>query len=1297
MRIRGFLLILVLTIVLSPLAAAAQTNVWISNGPGGRDEVTSLAIDPANSSVLFAGTGSGVYKSVDGGASWAAASSGLPPAGVSGLAMDPHDSSRLYAWGYTLYVSTNGGGSWSILAMLSDRLSEFVIDPANTKVLYAAVRNKVYKSADQGSTWTAILSSPYGSPGDFQVLALDPAHPGTIYAGELANYYDSGGVLHKSTDGGATWRDTGLFKNITCLAIDPLSPNILYAGAALSVHHGAVVVPAGFFKSLDGGATWTEILANGTHQYFSSLQFHPFVPTELYATNGRLVRSLDGGATWTDVSPDAGFLQTPQSVVFDPTTPSTFYATAPAGLLKSVDRGIHWAEINIQRRYAQISAIAVDPSGPDTVYAGSVYGEVSVTTDGGATWQRRGVVPSGGAVYTLLVDPASPSTIYAGDLKGLFKSTDRASTWVALDALPQYVTSLVIDVRDHLTLLAASEGEHLSRSTDGGASWQPISLPSLSVSLLVADPVSPHGFYAVMNSPVVRDGGLYKTSDSGSTWTRVSDLYGSALAADPVNPSVLYMGGASITYPLEGFNLYRSIDGGKNWSLLYHETDYSLFVSQLTVHPVRPSLLYVLKSTGVAASVDGGVSWWDFGGLPRPGSLVSNRSLFAVNPLNPDVAYVGSSSGGVYRLELSKDVGPSAPVIAEQPQSATIGTTPGLTVHFTVSATGRPVPSYQWQLSTNGGGWWTDISNSAYSGVRTSRLTVTMGTSGRSTMFRCLVSNVAGSKTSDAVSLTIYGVTATPSTLYFNGSINRDRTAISALTRPQDVWVSGVGTGAAWTATTDAPWLIIIGGSGTGTGRFTVSIDPTNLPPEFSTPSPGTIRIAASTPTSSTTVPVRFSYTDPVRYWSSLYPQTQGWFDTPSEGATNLQGSIAVSGWALDTIGIDRVEIWRDLVDGETTPPYYGPEHPGHGKVYIGNAVFVDASRPDVEYLYGTYPFARRAGWGYLLLSHGLWSQGNGTYKLSAFAFSVDDRATVLGTKTITVDNANATQPFGAIDTPGQGETVSGSFYNYGWALTPVASPTCSMRGGTVQMAIDSGPLQPVMYGDNRPDVAAAFPGLPDSINASGAVWLDTTTLTNGLHQIGWLVTDSCGRQDGVGSRFFNVLNTEAAPARTAQDVAGAAGRPSMSVGASVPGQNTRQTMTRRPGNRDPGTVSRQRASTIATWQIGPWAGMVTARTGFGPRATLEPLVPGDDGVRHVQIGQLSRLELHIGPGIEAGYLEANGTRRDLPVGSRFDPTTGIFTWMPAPGYFGTYNLVFLRDGEEIRIAVAITGGEQRH
>src|SRR5205823_1867944 len=112
-----------------------------------------------------------------------------------------------------------------------------------------------------------------------------------------------------------------------------------------------------------------------------------------------------------------------------------------------------------------------------------------------------------------------------------------------------------------------------------------------------------------------------------------------------------------------------------------------------------------------------------------------------------------------------------------------------------------------------------------------------------------------------------------------------------------------------------------------------------------------------------------------------------GTMDTPTAGATALQGSIAVTGWAVDDIMVDRVELWRDLQPGETTPPFAStPSDPRNGKVFIGNATFVSDARSDIEALNPTTPLNYRGGWGYLLLTWGLWNRGNGTYTLYAIA-----------------------------------------------------------------------------------------------------------------------------------------------------------------------------------------------------------------------------------------------------------------------------------------------------------------------
>ncbi|MCP4220477.1 MAG: hypothetical protein GY765_37965, partial [bacterium] len=186
----------------------------------------------------------------------------------------------------------------------------------------------------------------------------------------------------------------------------------------------------------------------------------------------------------------------------------------------------------------------------------------------------------------------------------------------------------------------------------------------------------------------------------------------------------------------------------------------------------------------------------------------------------------------------------------------------------------------------------------------------------------------------------------------------------------------------------------------------------------------------------------------------------------------------------------------------------------------------VDGARPDVEENYSAYPKAYQAGWGYLLLSNFLPNGGNGTFTLYAKATDAEGNEVTLGSKTITVDNANAVKPFGAIDTPTQGGSASGSsFVNYAWALTPVPN-TIPTDGSTITVYVDGVALGNPVYNQYRDDIATLFPGYNNSNGAAGHFYLDTTAYTNGVHTISWSVKDDAGNSDGIGSRYFTINNS---------------------------------------------------------------------------------------------------------------------------------------------------------------------------
>jgi hypothetical protein len=230
-----------------------------------------------------------------------------------------------------------------------------------------------------------------------------------------------------------------------------------------------------------------------------------------------------------------------------------------------------------------------------------------------------------------------------------------------------------------------------------------------------------------------------------------------------------------------------------------------------------------------------------------------------------------------------------------------------------------------------------------------------------------------------------------------------------------------------------------------------------------------------------------------------------------------------VTGWSLDSIEVTSVGIWREPVRNEPTA--------SNGLVFIGNATFVEDSRPDVLATYPSAPLNYRGGWGYMLLTNflpnsgGAAGPGNGSYNLHAIAVNKSGGTIDLGTRTVTVDNAQASKPFGTIDTPAQGATISGNAYvNFGWALTQ-SGYNIPVDGSTITVMVDGVGMGHPTYNQYRSDIATFFPGLANSNGAVGFFYLDTTKLTNGVHTISWVVYDNQGRGDGIGSRYFTVEN----------------------------------------------------------------------------------------------------------------------------------------------------------------------------
>lgn len=353
-----------------------------------------------------------------------------------------------------------------------------------------------------------------------------------------------------------------------------------------------------------------------------------------------------------------------------------------------------------------------------------------------------------------------------------------------------------------------------------------------------------------------------------------------------------------------------------------------------------------------------------------------------------------------------------------------------------------------------------------------------------------------------------------------------------------------------------------------------------------------------------------------------------GYVDTPIDNAAGVTGSLAMTGWALDNALVTRLRILRDPVAGE----------PSGSLVYVGDGSFVVGARTDLAALYFALPGNTRAGWGLLILTNFLPNLGNGTFRLHAYADDADGNSTLLGTKTITCTNNSSTTPFGAIDTPTPGQTVSGTINVFGWVLSRGTRRADPPGGGTVRVVIDGVAVGSPGAWNRRSDLTALFPAAQYSgiATALGVFPLDTTTLANGVHQIAWGVTDNQGGASGIGSRYFTVANGAASTLAQSTVAAG--------------------------------------MSSTGTAAVDMTLRSLQGRRGFDLDAPFRTYRYNAEGLAVVQAEELDRIELRTGA--SEGFLATPNGLQALPFGARLD-ADGTFTWQPGVAFVGTYDFVF--------------------
>ena len=309
--------------------AAAQDTGWVLQGEGGL--VTALVLDPVNPAILYATTARGIFKTIDGGASWHPQGGALDGKSILALAIDPRHNATVFATTDTggIYRSLNGGEHWSEAntGLAARYVGSIAVDSAST-VWAGTEAGRIFKSSDGGDSWTETV--PPTAHISVMAIAPDPVKPGTLYVGT-----NSEGV-YKTVDGGTTWTHlTKGLKRATVwnILVDKSAPSTVYAGT----HEG-------FYKSINGGEYWTPGNRGLTSFNILALAVDPASPSTLYAgTAAGVFSTSDAGDSWRSLYPDLYST----AIALDPSTPSTLYAGTHLGVMKTQDRGARWSPLRM--------------------------------------------------------------------------------------------------------------------------------------------------------------------------------------------------------------------------------------------------------------------------------------------------------------------------------------------------------------------------------------------------------------------------------------------------------------------------------------------------------------------------------------------------------------------------------------------------------------------------------------------------------------------------------------------------------------------------------------------------------------------------------------------------------------------------------------------------------------------------------------------------------------------------------------------------------------------------------------
>jgi ELWxxDGT repeat protein/autotransporter-associated beta strand protein len=532
---------------------AGITWTLLGNSVFNRHNIAKVIVDPTNANTVYVAVpgggmnglsgSTGIWKSTDGGTTWANTTSSIDTNGRwADVAMDPSNSQRLIATlaqttaKNGLYVSTNGGGAWTLInggapvgtAANNARVAFSVSSPLVAYTSWADTTNRVlgiWKSVNGGANWSQLSNVPeYLDGGGVydDSLAVNPTDPNVVYAGGTSK-------IIQSHDGGQTWAD------ITVGAGGTSGTGIEHESAAFDANGRLLDVNGNGIFRLDnpaaGAISWSDLNGNLNVTQFLSAAVDPTTTDKIIAAgqdNG--IAQYSGSLSWTkpDAGVDGGVIrisaQNPSRVYRQ--VPNTSTATGNF-IRRSDDGGVTWVSdtngiypIDPQNYYAPM---AIDPNNGNHLLYGT--SRVYETFNGGNTWTpistpflNGWTLGIAGTVAQLAIAPSDPNTIYAAGGGNIYVTTNDGASWTLRNPGNSPIGGIVVDPQNSRIVFDVGSsfgGNKVLRTMDGGVTWQNLTgnLPDLPTNALAINGTT---FY------VGNDSGVYTSIDDGTTWAKLA-------------------------------------------------------------------------------------------------------------------------------------------------------------------------------------------------------------------------------------------------------------------------------------------------------------------------------------------------------------------------------------------------------------------------------------------------------------------------------------------------------------------------------------------------------------------------------------------------------------------------------------------------------------------------------------------------------------------------------------------------------------------------------------------------------